>query len=250
MGNALKVLQEYMGTGGALILFLFAVIYLYLREKRKPRRILFVYVPILLLVLILNPLFFRLLREMDVVYFRLFWLLPVIVEIAYCAVVICETQKGRAYAALAVVFVTLTAALGRPVYQNPLYSPAENIYHVPDSVVHICDAIQVPGREVMALFPEELLLYVRQYSPVVCMPYGREVLTGVYDALHETACAEKVDMEQLVPLSREKSCHYLIFPQKQRFSREPSDYGWEVFLETDGYTVYRDTGVELAVPEE
>ena len=54
MGNALKVLQEYMGTGGVLILFLFAVIYLYLREKRKPRRILFVYVPILLLVLILN----------------------------------------------------------------------------------------------------------------------------------------------------------------------------------------------------
>ena len=65
---------------------------------------------------------------------------------------------------------------GKLVYSSPLFSRAENTYHIPQVVVDICDAIEVEGREVMAAFPDEFLLYVRQYSPVICMPYGRESL--------------------------------------------------------------------------
>ena len=96
------------------------------------------------------------------------------------------------------------AVSGSLIYSSPLFSKAENLYHVPDSVVHICDAINVPGREVMAAFPLDLVPYVRQYSAFVCMPYGREMTVdrwNYHDPLCDALEQDPVDLEVLVPLS-------------------------------------------------
>ena len=47
--EALKLFQEYMGTGLIMIWFLVSLLYLWVTEKRKHIRILFVYVPLVLL---------------------------------------------------------------------------------------------------------------------------------------------------------------------------------------------------------
>lgn len=250
MSSAFQTFQKYMGTGLIMIWFLLALLYLFLCEKRKPRRILFVYTPVIVLLLFFNPLFARVFYRLvgEEIYFRNCWLLPIIVVIPYSVVVICERLKGKAAAGFATAVLALVFLSGRLVYSSPLYSRAENMYHVPDSVVHICDAIQVPGREVMAVFPREMLLYVRQYSPVVCMPYGRDVLMGAYNPFYLAMESEIIDLETAVPMARGYQCHYLVFRQGQVFSEETADYGWEVFLETDGYVVYRDRGVELVIP--
>lgn len=251
MGSAFQTFYNYMGTGLIVIWYLVALIYLFLQEKRRPRRILFVYMPVIVLLLFFNPMFagiFKMLVEEEL-YFRIGWLLPIVVTIAYCVVKICEQLKGKKAAIFAVVCLALVAVSGKLVYSNSLYSRAENVYHVPDSVVHICDAIVVPGREVMAAFPEELLLYVRQYSPLVCMPYGRAVLMGDYDELCEAMNSDVVELETLVPMARAAQCHYLVFRQEQEFVGQTEDYGWGMFLETDGYIIYRDPGVELVIPE-
>lgn len=250
MNHVLQTFSNYMGTGSVMIWFLLALIYLFLCEKRKPRRILFVYTPTIVLLLFFNPLFagvFDRLVGIEI-YFRICWLLAIIVVIAYSAVLICERLKGRTAACFAAFSLALAVLSGRLVYSSPLYSRAENIYHMPDSVVHICDAIEVPGREVMAVFPRELLLYVRQYSPIVCMPYGREVFVGEDDPFYLAMESETIDLDILVPMARGNLCHYLVFRQGQEFLGEPVDYGWEIFLETDGYMVYRDPSVELVIP--
>lgn len=250
MSSAIQTFQNYMGTGLVMIWFLLALIYLFVCEKRRPRRILFVYTPIIVLLLYFNPLFARVFYGLvgEEIYFRICWLLPIIAVIAYSVVLICERLKGKAAVGFAAAAMVLAVLSGRLVYSSSLYSRAENLYHVPDSVVHICDAIEVPGREVMAVFPKEMLLYVRQYSPVVCMPYGREVLMGAYDPFYLAMESETIDLETLVPMAQEKRCHYLVFRQEQKFFGQPADYGWEIVLETDGYIVYRDTGVELVIP--
>ena len=46
--EALKLFQEYMGTGLIMIWFLVSLLYLWVTEKRKHIRILFVYVPLVL----------------------------------------------------------------------------------------------------------------------------------------------------------------------------------------------------------
>lgn len=252
MGNyAMETFQKYMGTGLIVIWFLLALVYLFFHEKRKPRRILFVYAPIVTLLLFFNPLFSRLLCAVmgDAVYFRTCWLLPIILEIAYCVAEIAGRLKGRRAVSFVAAAFLIIMVSGKLVYTNPLYSLAENIYHVPDSVVHVCDAIRTPGREVMAAMPGEMLLYVRQYSPYVCMPYGREVIMGepneFYEIMEEN---EYVDLERLVPLAREAGCHYIVLGRDRKVKGDTADYGWTVFMEIDGYIIYRDNEVELVMP--
>lgn len=248
----------YMGTGLIGTCYLCALVYLWLTEKRKSVRILFLYMPLSLLALFFNPLFARLVyyTAEDEIYWRVLWLLPMTVTIAYSCVCIygeLNRKRGRRFAeAAGLCMGAVIAVSGSFIYASPSFSRAENIYHVPDAVVEICDAINVPGREVMAVFPLELTQHVRQYSPVTCMPYGREMTMGKWFFLHplkDEMEREVIDMEALVPLVREYRCHYVIFRPGQKVMGDPEDYGWIRFKEAEGYTIYRDPHEELMIPD-
>nr|WP_289766226.1 hypothetical protein [uncultured Acetatifactor sp.] len=249
--------REYMGTGLIVIWYILCLVYLWMNEKRKHLRILFLYMPVILLLLYFNPVFYRLVyavveRE---IYYRILWLLPMTVVIAYTCICIYGRMAGsgeRRANVFALCAAGVIMVSGSFVYSSPFFSRAENIYHVPDTVVDICDAINVPGREVMAAFPLELVQYVRQYSPVTCMPYGRETTVdrwNYYHPLRDEMEAEVIEMEKLVPLSREYHCHYVIFRPGTKVRGKPEDYGWVRFGEVDGYTIYRDMEVELIIPD-
>lgn len=262
--DVIVLFREFMGRGLIVIWFLVALIYLWIRERRKSVRILFLYMPVIALALYFNPLFARVVYGVvgEEIYYRILWLLPVTVVIAYASVGIYGQlteaadgrKRGRAdlfAGTCALCLAGVIAVSGSYVYASPSFSKAENMYHVPDSVVHICDAIQVPGREVMAVFPMELIQYVRQYSPVVCMPYGREVTVDrwyVYPPLCAAMEEEVIDLAKLAPLVREAECHFCILSAGKEIKGNPEDYGWLLFGETDGYVIYRDPARELTIP--
>lgn len=255
MGDAAALFREYMGTGLMVIWYMISLVYLWINEKRKYLRLLFLYMPVILLLIYFNPLFARLVHDMaeGEIYYRILWLLPVTTVIAYTAVCIYGKFTDRRRAELfALCAVGMIAVSGSFVYSSPLFSKAENRYHMPDSVVHICDAIHVPGREVMALFPLELVSYVRQYDPLICMPYGREMTVDRWhyrDLLRDAMIEETIDVEKMVPLAREAGCHYCILPVNRKIKGDPKDYGWVIFGETDGYIIYRDPAIELVIPD-
>lgn len=136
---------------------------------------------------------------------------------------------------------------GKLVYTSPLFSKAENEYHVPQTVVDICDAIMVEGREVMAMFPEEFVVYVRQYTPSVCMPYGREILMGEYNSVYRALRAEVIDLADLAEMLKNRGCHYLIITEDMKFSGKLEDYDYVLFDEIDGYLIYRDTTIYIGL---
>lgn len=253
--EVVTLFRAYMGKGLIVGWFLLSVAYLFLREKRKPVRILFLYVPVLLLLLYFNPLFSKLVYGLagDEIYYRILWLLPMTVVIAYASVQLYSSVKGRLRIGLAALLSVLIMISGSYIYQNPFFHRAENLYHIPASVVDICDAIRVEGREVMAVFPVELLQYVRQYSPVVCMPYGREATVdrwGYNYELYDVMEAAVVEAERLAGLAREACCHYIILPQEQEMEGSLLDYGYEVFGQMHGYVIYLDPGVNRGlIPE-
>lgn len=252
--DAVNLFREYMGTGLIVIWYLLSVVYLFLREKRKEVRILFVYVPIVLLLLYFNPLFVRLVYSAagGEVYYRILWLLTMTVVIAYTCTCIYGELRGGKKTVFAVCMAGVLMASGSFVYRNPFFHKAENLYHVPDSVVAICDAIRVPGREVEAVFPVELLQYVRQYSPVVCMPYGREITVERWhytNELYDAMEAKEIDLGQLAPLVQKYSCHYVVLRRDKKIIGTAEDYGWEWFFETEDYVVYRDPATALIIPE-
>lgn len=249
---ATDLFREYMGTGLIIILYLLSLVYLWVKETRNYIRILFLYVPVILLLLYFNPLFAALLYRLadGEIYYRVLWLLPVTVTIAFAAAgIYSRLPEGRRMvfglaAAAGIVFS------GSYIYSNPYFQKAENLYHVPDSVVHICDAIAVPGREIQAAFPLELVQFVRQYDPTICMPYGREVTVSRWNRwgeLPDEMEKETIDLNRLAPLAKEEGCHYIILPEDKKVTGDPADYRWEVFGRTDGYIIYRDTDFSLEV---
>lgn len=249
----LALFREYMGTALSVIGFVCALIFLWKYEKRKELRIIFIYVPLVLLLIYFNPWFAKLVQEPagSGGYSRILWLIPFTMVVAYAIVYAYGILSQRKRWIMVFGIVGLIVVSGNYMYQDPNFRKAENIYHVPDSVVHICDAIYAPGREVMAVFPEELLQYVRQYSPVTRMPYGQDVTerTDVAERmLYETMEADVIYLDKLVPLSREFSCHFIVLPVEKEIKGTPEYYGLVWIGETDGYAIYRDVEVELVVP--
>lgn len=250
--NAMILFREYMGTGLIVIWFLVSLGYLLVREKRKVVRILFCHVPVVLLVLFFTPLFAKVVGKMagDDIYYRILWLLPISPVIAYAAADIYGRLKGKTRFLFGVMAVLLIAVSGSFIYSNPFFHKAENKYHVPQSVVEICDAIEVEGREVMAVFPTGLLQYVRQYSGTVCMPYGREALVagwGYWSELYDAMEAETVEAERLARLAREESCAYIILPRQKKVEGSLETYDFILFGQTEGYVIYKDSLVDLSV---
>lgn len=247
-----KLFREYMGTGLTVILYLISLVYLWVKEERRYVRLLFVSVPVILLLLFFNPLFAGVLYRLggEEVYYRVLWLLPITVTIALAAATLYGNLPDRRRMVFALAAAAGIMVSGSCIYSNPYFQKAENLYHVPDSVVHLCDAIRVRGREVQAVFPLELVQYIRQYDPTICMPYGREMTVERWnqwdDLLYEME-AEEIDLSRLAPLTKEAGCHYIILPEEKEIIGNPAEYAYVEFIRTDGYVVYRDVTFSLDV---
>lgn len=254
-GSTLMMLKLYNGNCSLLLLFVASLIYLWIAEKKKERKVVLVYVSVAVLALFFCPFFadFIMIKmQEEEIYYRILWALPMGVVIAYAAVKFLSGLKKKwLQAALLSLLVVYIVIGGHQVYKSPQFSKAENVYQVPDAVVNICDAINIPGREVMAVFPNELIQYVRQYSPTVVMPYGYDILVerwNMDDELEEEMSKDISDAEVLADMARQRGCHYIILNQNHLMDGSLLDYEYTLFLQTDGYDVYVDNHADFSFP--
>ena len=240
----------YMGNGLLWCLFLAALLFLFFYEKDKVNRVLFVYTPVVLLILFFNPLFMNVLYGFigEQIYYRVLWLIPAGMVIGNSIVKIYSILQGKKQKYFLVVVVALFVLTGKLIYTNPQYSIADNLYHVPNEVVVICDAVEVEGREVMVAFPVELVQYVRQYSPYVCMPYGREVLVPKwmsFSDLYDAISAEVLDVATLTKLAKVEGCHYIVIDAQKECIGDFEEYDYHDVLTVGTYRVLRDESISL-----
>lgn len=250
--SVVELFRSYMGTGLIISFFLAAVVYLFFREKDPVKRIVFVYLPVILLMLYFNPLFAKVLYGVigDEIYYRILWLMPVTIVLAYCIV----DLYGLMQATMKPVFLVCASLMimisGSLIYNNVNFRKADNLYHIPQTVVEICDAVQMEGREVMVAFPAEMVQYVRQYSSYICMPYGRDVIEiqwGNYTELQLIMEAEVLLVEKMSHYAKEQGCHYIVINSEKKIVGDMADYGYELFFSVDGYDVYRDTTIYVGL---
>lgn len=249
----LTLFKNYIGNGLAFLLFAAALLYLLFTEKDRTKRIILLYISLVTAVLFFCPLFAsEICRYMDTeTYYRILWLAPMTAVISYAGIRLIAGISGKWLRILAAsVFCAVIVLTGDYVYDNPYFSPAQNRFHVPQTVALVCDAIIVEGREVCAVFPDEMLPYVRQYTDYICMPYGRDMQVEswigwnpLYGAMRE----EEADCEKIASLAAEQKCHYIIMhetkPGQEGF--EKTDYH---YVETvAGYRIYLQDGVYLGL---
>lgn len=249
----LLLFKNYIGNGFAAGLFVLSFIYLLCVEKDRSKRIILLYVSTAVLVLFFCPLFadgvFRYLDPET--YYRILWLVPMTAVIAYAGVRLVAGCSGRilkAAAALAVCGVIVLT--GDYVYDNPFFSAAENRFHVPQAVIQVCDEIVVEGREVRAAFPDEMIPYVRQYTGVVCMPYGRDTQVerwGKTNELYEALREEVLDCEKITALAASQECHYIIVNAAKKGQENFEKNGYHFVKTVAGYSIYLQDGVYLGI---
>jgi len=241
------IYHNYGGNSLYMQIFLVALIYLYFTEKEQGRKIVLVYGSIILFFLFFFPLFALLLTQVlfdEETYYRILWMLPVNVVIAYSGVRIIMTLNERVKKVLTGLLITSMLIFGGNfVYQNATFSKAENFYHIPQKVIEVCDVINPKEEEdwVMAVFPGEMLSFVRQYSTKIHMPYGRAVLIerwGLGHAIYDTMKEDVLDVKKLSSQAEEYQCDYIILSKSQEKTGNLEEYQYKFIKEIEDYLIY------------
>ncbi len=237
----------YGGNGFLLFLFIVSLVYLLVTEKDYRKKIAVAIIPAIVLIGFFIPftkkVYVAVLDDGADTYYRLLWLLPMGVCIAYAGCRIFEKHKRVG----AVAVSALIILCGSIVYNNQYMSRAENLYHIPQVAIDICDVISPSEGEprVRAVFPEELIHFVRQYDTDIMMPYGRDIIAwNYYNAVHEAyAKPEIINAEELLEATRETKCRYIIMYEERSIDADLEDMGLELIDNVGGYNIYEDPKV-------
>lgn len=253
MERMLDNLRGFSGSGMLFILLLSSILFLGFRLKKGATKTITVSFPIYVLLIFFCPLwilYFNRAEDGEVLY-RILWMIPMAVIVCFALVeaVFMLPKKHRTIAFLGAVAVIIIS--GRYIYSNPHFSKADNQYHVPKEVVEICDDIRVEGREVRACFPMEHIQYVRQYSPYICLAYGRTVLLGggfnEYSNAEEFLAEKVLDMEAFTQELRRVDTPYLILEKEREITESPDKYGFKYVKSYGDYDLYLDENAYLGL---
>lgn len=243
--ESLVIFKLYTGLKLLLLLTALSWIYLLLKEKDKRVRILLVYAPILILALFLFPVSRKAFVAAGLdgeTYYRVLWTIPmgIITACGACRIFADHKRIGL------VITSALIVLCGSYVYKSQYISKAENLYHIPDTVIKICDRITPDNANatVSAVMPPELIHFVRQYDTGIKMPYGREMLVArwdYYNAVYEAMeKPEVVTMETLLEATRDDYCRYIVMAEGKKTDMPPEEAGLVLIDTIDGYRIYED----------
>ena len=249
-GTIMSVIKSYMGTGFVTVIFLLCLAYLVFTEKDRVKRCAFIYMPLVVIVVFLCPLtYFIYAKVEEVTYYRLLWLIPVTPVIAYAAVSYLSSIKpGKKKTLTAIALALFIAFSGKLMYSSVHMVRAENLSHMPQAVIDICDALHVEGREVRAAVPEELMQFIRQYDPCICLDFGRQYLMDIYadeNDFRDALIAKEKDPVLIGTLGTQREVHYIIVRQGEEFEEIPVNY--EEYMRIDGFVIYKNTVVSTSV---
>ena len=248
MREILEIFQKFTGSGFLTILYLLTLLYLWTSEKNSTFRAIFVYGASVIQVLFFLPPFFYGYQLLDGgTYYRILWLLPMTVTIAYAAVKI----LGRYPIGSIVIGAVMVALCGKCVYSNQYITPAENAYHIPQEVIEVCDIIMPEEDEekVTGVFPDDLIHFVRQYSDRIRMAYGRDYLAPdwIYGdhPLRSVMNQEEIRISELVRLATEQKCQYIILKRDKEIIGDFERLKVKKIGETANYDIYRNYQVDI-----
>ena len=253
--ESFQTVLAYAGNGLLLLYFLASVVYLLIRERDRGVRKMMATYPIWIIVLFFLPVFpYVIIHKAGEAetFYRYLWLIPMSAVSAYATILFLDHVKFKWLRyVLGVAAMVCVCIGGNPGYRSPVMVPAENAYQLPEDLIELCDYMVIPGREVEAVFPHELVPYVRQYTPYIVMPYGYETMVDRWNftnPLAEEMIKDVSSAELLAAYARERGCHYIVLNKDHYVDGELADYDYEPVYRTKQYLVYRNLQGDFFTP--
>lgn len=243
----IQLYNDYFGQGYLSWLFLACFVYLWVAEKEKTRRFYLVYITTALLVFFFCPIVayiaVRTIFDQET-YYRILWLLPIYPVIAYAITKLISDCKGKLQKGILMIGgIIVLVTSGVFTYEHPTFTRAENLYHIPQAVIDICDRIDLENDWVYVVVPKELLESMRQYAENIRMPYGREILIerwGFSSELYDIMEADVIDTKLLAEQARMHNCYYVVLREDKVKTERMEAYEYEQVGRVEHYTIYID----------
>ncbi|MBE5875495.1 MAG: hypothetical protein E7290_01255 [Lachnospiraceae bacterium] len=235
----------YNGDSFLFVLFLAVLLVLCLVEKDKGLKTILVYLSVALIVVFMNPLYAWIAMKVDdEVYYRVWWTLPIGIGICYCVVKAAICVRNLVSKILVVVLAVIVIVInGKFVYTNTIYFKASNAYHTPQMVIDVAEAVRMENYNPKAVFPAELLPFIRQYTAEIIMPYGRNMVEtrwGFSSPLYDCMEADVYVAEDIAKYAREEICVYVVLSSIKPMEGKLEDYHYTLQGLVSGYYIYMD----------
>jgi len=123
--------SEFKGTGMYIALFLISIIYIGIKEENKKVKRFIIYYSVITLLITLNPIFNKIVRPIftDSVYWRVYWIIPLGVTIAYAAVKVINESEGKIQKVIIAISICLIIIVsGKYIYVYENYVEVGNPY--------------------------------------------------------------------------------------------------------------------------
>lgn len=238
--------QEYQGGGMYLALFFIAMLYIYLKEEDKKKKNLFLYFPILVFIVTLNPLFNKIVGKIFTasVYWRMYWILPVGITIAYAVIKFVSEQKEKSQKiVVAISLVAIIIFSGKFIYADNNFEKVGNLYKLPDDAVLVAQLIEADDLEnKKALVTEHLTPYIRQVTSKVELAYRRNPEGYGADPLLQAMNSGNVKYVATYAINTKSN--YVVFYKPVVLSEPMEDYGFEKLSDTTFWSIYKYVGNE------
>lgn len=254
------VYSRFNGTSAYLLLFYVALFYICYKEKEN--RVLLVYSSVFILAVILNPFFAAATSDLFTggIYWRCFWLLPIVTVFAYAATSITLSVNSKKLKILAAFCCAVLIMLsGGFIFTSENYSRADNMYKLPQEAIQVCNIMNEDkgANTAKAMVDNNLVSYVRQYDASIKLAYGRYPFTIYWShdlrslpaentesarsiALFAEVNREDMDIELLVDSARILNVDYYAFSTQNPIINQLIEQGMTVIGQTETYTVIKD----------
>lgn len=214
---------QYTGSGMYMLLFFLAMVFLYIWERNKEKRAILFYYPLVALVVIYNPLIAHIVINFidGRVFWRMFWLLPLTIVIAYATTVLImyvQVKPKKFLVTIALIVILIIG--GKFIYRAENYSKAQNWYKLPTETILVCDILDNnTDGEIRVVIPAALEVSLRQYNANIKIVYG-------------------VDMQSMNYYMDALNSNYIVLDKNLFFSGRLEDYGYQLIGSTDIYNIY------------
>lgn len=237
--------ESYAATGVVQLLLISSVMIILIRDKKKENKHLAYYVIALIIIIFLPPMAYMFGKYLgDEVYWRIFWLIPSVIVIAYAATKLIEQQMKKSTKRMFFCAITILVIFGgKCVYNGENFNKSINAYKLPQEAIDVCDIIAQEGKA-RVIVPETIISYIRQYDPQIDMLYGRNLGKDLkrgktYDLLLQLNSSEP-DIAYIAERARERECEYVVFANTSIGIDEMINYGYKNCGSTDDYTVFKN----------
>jgi len=167
-------------------------------------------------------------------------------DFSLCGSVCTAGKKKTIQAVCASLLMALIIVTGKNPYVGgqAIYQKAVNMQKLPADVCQISNLIadtRAEGETALAVMPEDLVGYVRQYDASIRLLYGRRSKSEKpVRKIRRQMRKEQPKIKKLIRRIRQQGVNYLVFLADEQQDAKIQRNGFEKIGKVGGYSVYKD----------